>query len=118
MNALLKGLIVSILLLALDTPWLLWNFENFNTVMQKIQGSPLRFRPEAILIVYPALAFLLLRAKSVGDAFLLGAATYSVYDFTNYSSLTNYPLSFAITDTLWGGTLFAIGKFALDFLKI
>jgi len=118
MNALLKGLIVSILLLGLDTPWLLWNFENFNTVMQKIQGSPLRFRPEAILIVYPALAFLLLRAKSVGDAFLLGAATYSVYDFTNYSSLTNYPLSFAITDTLWGGTLFAIGKFALDFLKI
>ena len=118
MNALLKGLIVSILLLALDTPWLLWNSENFDTVIRKIQGSPLRFRPEAILVVYPALAFLLLRAKTVADAFLLGAATYSVYDFTNYASLTNYPLSFAITDTLWGGTLFALGRTALDFLKI
>ena len=118
MNALLKGLIVSILLLALDTPWLLWNSENFDTVIRKIQGSALRFRPEAILIVYPALAFLLLRAKTVADAFLLGAATYSVYDFTNYASLTNYPLSFAITDTLWGGTLFALGRTALDFLKI
>ena len=51
MNALLKGLIVSILLLALDTPWLLWNSENFDTVIRKIQGSALRFRPEAILVV-------------------------------------------------------------------
>jgi len=36
----------------------------------------------------------------------LGLAMYGLYDLTNYSTLTNYPLSFALTDIVWGSLLF------------
>jgi len=58
--------------------------------------------------VYLALAFLVQRARSTQEAFFIGLSTYAVYDFTNYSTLTNYDLKFAIADSLWGGVLFSI----------
>ena len=38
----------------------------------------------------------------------MGLCTYAVYDFTNYSTLANYELQFAIADSIWGGVLFSI----------
>lgn len=63
------------------------------------QGAP---------VVYIALAYLLLQTHSNLQAFLTGLATYAVYDFTNYATLTNYDLKFAIADSLWGGVVFTI----------
>jgi uncharacterized membrane protein len=58
--------------------------------------------------VYLALAYLVTQATSAPRAFLLGMCTYAVYDFTNYSTLTNYDPRFAIADSLWGGVLFSL----------
>ena len=113
MNALLLWILVSVLLLVIDIPWLWLNSSTFGDIVQGIQGTPLRFRLEAILVVYPALSYLLLKANSISEAILIGLATYSVYDFTTYSTFKNYPLSIAIGDTAWGGALFGIGYWML-----
>jgi uncharacterized membrane protein len=44
----------------------------------------------------------------------MGAAVYAVYDFTNLAMFKNYTLSFALMDTLWGGALFALVRYALN----
>jgi len=56
-------------------------------------------------MVYLLLAYLLTVPRTVEEAFLLGAATYGVYDATNYATLKNYSPVFAVADTLWGGIL-------------
>ncbi len=63
-----------------------------------------------------ALAYLLLQQTSTAGAFLNGVAVYAVYDFTNLAILKDYTLQFAVTDTLWGGTLFAIAHYILSAL--
>ena len=68
----------------------------------------------AALVVYIALAYLLLQQTSVIGAFLSGAAVYAVYDFTNLSLLKDYTLQFAAMDTLWGGVLFATAYWVLN----
>jgi uncharacterized membrane protein len=57
------------------------------------------------VITYVFLAYLLHVPNSVNEAFLLGLATYGVYDATNYATLKNYSPIIAVADTLWGGTL-------------
>lgn len=114
MNAVVYYAIVSILLLIIDIPWLWLNTGTFQKVVSDIQGSPLNFRLEGALVVYPALAYLVLKAKSIQEAFMIGAATYAVYDFTTYSAFNKYPLRVAIMDTLWGGTLFSIVHWILQ----
>ena len=45
-------------------------------------------------------------SAAVEFSFLLGLVTYGVYDFTNLALLSKWQLFTAVTDTLWGGTLF------------
>jgi uncharacterized membrane protein len=45
---------------------------------------------------------------------LNGAAVYAVYDFTNLAILKDYKVQFAVMDTLWGGTLFALAHYILS----
>jgi uncharacterized membrane protein len=47
-------------------------------------------------------------ARSTTEAAAIGAATYAVYDFTNYATLTKYDFNFAVVDTIWGGALFSL----------
>lgn len=77
-------------------------------MIANIQGSPLVFRYVAAIPVYIALAYLLSFASNWKQAAAIGGATYAVYDFTNYATIKNYTLSFALQDTAWGATLFAI----------
>ena len=78
-------------------------------MFEKIQGgAPLRVRWEGVPIVYAALALLLQSARSTAEAGVIGLASYAIYDFTNYSTLVKYDLSFAVADSIWGGVLFSI----------
>ena len=64
----------------------------------------------AALVVYVLLgvgiaAFALPRAglaNSAAAGGLLGLVVYGVYDFTNYSTLRDWPLTVALVDTAWG----------------
>ena len=39
------------------------------------------------------------------NSFILGLIIYGVYDATNYATLSQWSLSFALMDTLWGALL-------------
>lgn len=101
----------AILLLVLDLPWLFVTNQWIGSMIHSIQKRHMELRIAPAIIVYLALGFLLTRARSLRDAFLLGLATYAVYDFTNYATLQNYRLEFAIADSLWGGVLMAAAWF-------
>ena len=107
-SALLSLAATAVLFFVADIPWLYTVGPWANRMIQSIQKSPLEMRWSAAPVVYIALAFLLSLAKSVKEAFGIGLATYAVYDYTNLSTIKNYDAKFAVADSLWGGTLFAI----------
>ncbi len=113
MNAASRLLIAAVILIAVDFLYLSFSSSFAKAMFEKIQGSPLRFNYLAAAVVYLVLAYLLTRpyVDSWTTAFGLGMATYAVYDFTNLATLKNYSVQFAIMDTLWGGTLFALAHF-------
>lgn len=106
--------IAAVLLVLFDLPWLMVSGPYVKGMIQRIQGSPLRFAYLPAVIVYIAMAYILLQTKTPTEAFYVGAATYAVYDFTNLATLKNYDFSFALVDTLWGGVLFALTRFVLN----
>jgi uncharacterized membrane protein len=104
-----------VLLPLLDLPWILLQPTVSASMFQAIQGGrkvSMKFWPA--VVVYLALAFLLIQQTSITQAALSGAATYAVYDFTNLAMFKNYSLSFAIMDSIWGGILMAMVRYALD----
>ena len=109
MNATAGFLLTALALLLVDIPWLTLIGGPYGDVVQKIQGGkPMVARPLAGLPVYLAMAYLVQKASSIQEAFLLGATTYAVYDFTNYALFSNYDWKFMLMDSLWGGILFAL----------
>jgi uncharacterized membrane protein len=119
MNAVARFFIVAVLMVLIDLPWLRLIGDKYSSLVRKIQGgSDARMRPLPGVVVYLALAFLVLKTKSLKDAFLTGAAVYAVYDFTVMAVFKDYTLGMAVADTIWGGILFTLTRFLLDQLKI
>ncbi len=99
-----------VLLPLLDLPWLLLQQSLSGPMFTAIQGGrKVTMKLWPAIVVYLALAFLLLQQTSITQAALSGAATYAVYDFTNLAVFSDYKLWFALADSLWGGILFAAG---------
>jgi len=109
-------LIALFLLPLVDAPWLYLTSPYVIPIYEKIQGGPLKVAPLAAIVVYVALAWLLIQQTSITNAFLNGAAIYAVYDFTNLTIFKDFSLTMAIADTLWGGCLFAICHYVLSLL--
>jgi uncharacterized membrane protein len=111
-------LVALVLLPVIDAPWLWFQTAPSRTMFTKIQGgAPLAMRLWPALIVYIALAYLLLQQTSVLGAAINGSAVYAVYDFTNLVVFKDYTLSFALQDTVWGGVLFGASFLALDKIR-
>jgi len=87
-------------------------------MIQAIQGSPASFRPGPVLLVYMALAYLVLQVKTLSQAILTGISSYAVYDMTNYALFTKYSPVVAIADTLWGGVLFGVVWSGLKWFRL
>ncbi len=111
-------IIAALVMAAIDLPYLMLTGASFRPMIQAIQGSPLVFRYVAAVPVYIALAYLIGLATSWKQAAAIGAATYAVYDFTNYATLKNYTIEFALRDTAWGGVLFTLTWLALNKLGV
>jgi uncharacterized membrane protein len=110
----MKRFLISIaMLLFVDMFWLSTVGQLAVKMTEKIQGSPVVFRYGAAAVVYLAMAYLLSLATSAGNAFMIGATTYAVYDFTSYALLKDYDWRIAVADTLWGGALFMLVFLAL-----
>lgn len=115
MNRNLQIFGTAVLLLAVvDLPWLLLIGETAQKLVHRIQGSELTLKFLPAFVVYLALAYLVLQVETPMEAFKMGVATYAVYDFTNLAMFKNYTLSFALMDTMWGGVLFALVRYALN----
>ena len=111
-------LIATALIPILDAPWLWYQTSASRGMFTAIQGgSPLVMRLWPAIVVYIALAYLLLQQTSVLGAALSGSAVYAVYDFTNLVVFKNYTVSFAIQDSIWGGVLFAAAYAALEKIR-
>lgn len=97
-----------LILMAIDAPWLLTGGQMSLKMLEKIQGSPVTMRLWAAGVVYLALAYLVLQAKTVWQAVGFGAAAYAVYDYTSLATLKGYDWRMALADTVWGGVLFGV----------
>ena len=67
-----------------------------------------------VLMGFGVAVFVLPRATSAASAAgfgaLFGLATFGLYDLTNYSTLTQWPLAVTFVDITWGMTTCAIGS--------
>ena len=113
----IKLAIITLTMLALDGVWLTATAATSRRVFAAIQGKPLTIRWVPTVAVYAlmvgAVWFFAVRpasdwpeAAALGAA--LGFAMYGLYDLTNLATLSAYPVQFAITDMVWGTTLFAV----------
>ena len=101
--------LLSLLILLLDAPYLMLSGKIHQERIRAIQGGrAIRFRPAGAIVVYPALAYLVSRCKTRGEAFMMGLTVYAVYDFTLLTLFHDYTLGVAVMDTLWGGILFTL----------
>ena len=84
----------------------------FKANVELIQNAPLKANVYGAILSYVCVIgafnyFIVLQNKSPFDAFVLGVFLYGVFDMTNITMFTKYSWKTAISDTLWGGTLFA-----------
>lgn len=118
MNKFTLFIIIIILYIACDAPYLLYNSKHYNYIVSKIQGNGhgLTKRYYSAILVYISLAIgmmtlVLSRAETPRDALyygaLMGFVSYSVFDFTIHFMLEGYDLKTAIIDSIWGAILSA-----------
>jgi len=84
----------------------------FQSNVELIQNAPLKANVYGAILSYVCVIgafnyFIILQNKSPLDAFILGVSLYGVFDMTNLTMFTKYSWKTEISDTLWGGTLFA-----------
>lgn len=96
----------------LQTPWA--------NAIENIQHSPLTPKAHYGLIVYILLAIgsyyfvyrnslpPLPKMQLLFNGFFFGFIIYAVFDFTNLTIFTNYPLNLALIDSVWGGILTSV----------
>ena len=106
-----KLLIITVVMIALDSIYISIIMKTFSEQIIKIQRVVMTFRPEGAILCYFALVFglyyfIIQPKKSPLDAFLLGLVIYAVYETTNYATLKKWSPYLVVIDTLWGGILF------------
>lgn len=103
----------AIILLAIDTVYLLTGGIFVRRMLERIQMRQLDFRYMAAIPVYLAMAYMLLQTTSYTQAALYGLCIYTVYDMTNYAIFSGYDIKIAIMDMIWGALLFVFARYLL-----
>ena len=119
-----KYLVGFIILLIIDLVWLmLFMGKRFGNMVFKIQGQEMKLNPIAALVSYVLLGIGLVHfginrvdpnnpiMSSIVNGGLFGLLSYGIFDFTNLAIFSNYELSTAIIDTMWGGVLFSVATY-------
>jgi uncharacterized membrane protein len=109
--------LVATIMLLMDFGWLAANNKYHNRVFAELQGQPLQVRIIPAVLVYIlmivgvwffAVAPSTSWSEAAGRGALIGVIMYGLYDLTNYATLVNYPLEYAVSDMMWGTFLCAV----------
>jgi uncharacterized membrane protein len=105
-------LIIATIILVLDTLYLSTiGGKPFLKMVENIQKKSAVMDYLSAAVVYLLMIigfnyFVVQKRFSNTEAFLFGVLLYGVFDFTNMALFSDYKLTIAIQDTLWGGVLF------------
>ena len=136
MNIYLKYFIISIVIIFLDIAWISLNLTKYSKEVLKVQKAAMSLRYEHAIIAYIIILFSILYIaipftqqsikinngnKNINTenkllyAFMYGGALgFSVFGIYNFTSLAIYKdlnFTIAITDTIWGTTLYTLSTF-------
>ena len=102
----------------------------FKKMLLNIQNTKPIFRYGPAIVVYISLVAswfyfiypnIISKKRSVKenviDAAALGFFIYSVFEFTNYATITKWSPTLVIIDSLWGSTLYAISTYLFIYLS-
>jgi uncharacterized membrane protein len=110
----IKNLIVlSLILLLIDSIFLYFIGSPFKNMIKNIQGTPIKIKLFPAIICYIILIFSLYyfiinKKSSYLDAFFLGFIIYGVYETTNMATINKWNYNIGVIDLIWGGFLFLI----------
>jgi uncharacterized membrane protein len=113
--------LMAIFMFLIDAAWLTFRADFHVRLIKAVQGSApeLRLLPAALIyILIPATLYYFVvspartASESMKNGAILGFSLYGLYDLTNLASLKGWTIEMAITDTLWGTVLCALGSVA------
>ena len=104
---------LGLIMLLIDSIYIYFISNYFSNQIMQVQSTPMEVKKIGYVLTYMFLIaalyyFIVKENKSELDAFILGICIYGVYEFTNYSLLTNWTMKTSLIDTVWGGILFAL----------
>ena len=114
--------LLSVIFLLLDSIYLFIMKDNFNKLVFSIQKSKLNLNIFFTLLCYIFLIFLIyyfiiIKNNSLLDAFLLGIATYGVYETTNIAIFDKWNINIGFIDIIWGGILFLMTTYIFRYIN-
>ncbi len=106
-------ILLAVIFVLVDAGFLYLMSNSFQTMVKKIQGSPLKMKLIPTIACYIILVcslyyFVIYKKGSYLDAFLLGFFIYGVYETTNMAIFKDWSISVGLIDLTWGGFLFLI----------
>jgi uncharacterized membrane protein len=106
-------ILLAVIFVLVDAGFLYLMSNNFQNMVKKIQGSPLKMELLPTIACYIILVsslyyFVINKKGSYLDAFLLGFFIYGVYETTNMAIFKDWSVSVGLIDLTWGGFLFLI----------
>ena len=106
-------ILLAVIFVLVDAGFLYLMSNNFQNMVKKIQGTPLKMKLLPTLACYIVLVsslyyFVIYKKGSYLDAFLLGFFIYAVYETTNMAIFKDWSVSVGLIDLSWGGFLFLI----------
>tara|TARA_Y100000022_G_scaffold189526_1_gene188879 strand:- start:441 stop:812 length:372 start_codon:yes stop_codon:yes gene_type:complete len=106
-------ILLAVIFILVDAGFLYLMSNNFQTMIKKIQGSPLKMKLIPTIACYIILVtslyyFIVYKKGSYLDAFLLGFFIYGVYETTNMAIFKDWSFTVGLIDLTWGGFLFLI----------
>ena len=115
-NIIKNIILLAVIFVLVDVGFLYLMRNNFQTMVNKIQGSPLKMKLIPTIACYIILVsslyyFVIYKNGSYLDAFLLGFFIYGVYETTNMAIFKDWSPKVGLIDLSWGGFLFLISTY-------
>ena len=121
MNFFIEFLLLSLIVISFDYIYLTANSKYFSYTMATIQKSSFKLNYIGAILAYICIVlliyiFVFMNNLSSQHAFLLGFLTYGVYHGTNLACFEKWPYYLVVSDSIWGGILFASSSYIMNFI--